>query len=262
MTFVIMASLRSRGGRGGLGVTDGSNPATSRKSASKKMPQWEAKARDRLKTAVRKFHKPLSDMIAKDANETDTRLLVTDFICDGLGFDKYEDLDTEYRVRGEFADYGIRLDGDLVAFVEVKRVNTKLAQKHLRQVEMYAVNEGVEWIMLTNGSHWQVYHLTGGLPVQVDLALEMNLLGDEPVRDKVDNFFYITRESLKRDQISQVWKATLATSPSSLAHTVLSESVVDAIRKELRRTTGHKIEPAEITEILRNTVIRKDCLEQ
>lgn len=201
-------------------------------------------------------------MIAKDANETDTRLLVTDFICDGLGFDKYEDLDTEYRVRGEFADYGIRLDGDLVAFVEVKRVKTKLAQKHLRQVEMYAVNEGVEWIMLTNGSHWQVYHLTGGLPVQVDLALEMDLMGDDTVRDKVDKFFFLTRESLKRDQISHVWKATLATSPASLAQTILSESVVDAIRKELRRTTGHRVERGEISGILRDTVIRKDCLEQ
>jgi hypothetical protein len=42
-------------------------------------------------------------------------------------------------------------------------VATKLSTRHLRQVEMYAVNEGVEWIILTNGSVWQVYHITGGL---------------------------------------------------------------------------------------------------
>jgi hypothetical protein len=88
-------------------------------------------------------------------------LLVTDFLCDGLGFDKYADLTTEYQVKGEFADYGLRIDRELVAFIEVKRVATKLSTRHLRQVEMYAVNEGVEWIILTNGSVWRVYTSPG-----------------------------------------------------------------------------------------------------
>ena len=31
-------------------------------------------------------------------------MLITDFLCDGLGYDKYVDLTTEYQVKGEFAD--------------------------------------------------------------------------------------------------------------------------------------------------------------
>src|SRR6266516_3332828 len=114
---------------------------------------------------------------------------------------KYTDLTTEYQVKGEFADYGVRLDRELIAFIEVKRVATKLAPKHLRQVEMYAVNEGVEWVILTNGAVWQVYHLTGGLPV-----------------------------------------------------------VTDAIRKELRRQTGHNADGKELVRLLRETVVRPECL--
>jgi hypothetical protein len=68
--------------------------------------------------------------------------------------------------------------------IEVKRVATKLAAKHLRQVEMYAVNEGVEWVLLTNGAVWQVYHLSGGLPVMIDLAFEANLLSEETVTQR------------------------------------------------------------------------------
>lgn len=243
-------------------MTENAKPASSGKSSANRMPQWEAKARDRLKTAIRKFNKPLSEMEARDANETDTRLLVTDFLCDGLGFDKFEDLDTEYRVRNDFADYGIRLDDDLIAFVEVKRVKTKLAAKHLRQVEMYAVNEGVEWVILTNGAQWQAYHITGGLPVQIDLALEADLLGDDTARHRADRFFYLTRESFKRDKISELWKARRATSPKSLASAVLSDSVTDAIRKELRRTTGHRVEKAEITDLLKTTVLRTECFDK
>src|ERR1041384_3848253 len=142
-------------------------------------PRGGLAARERMRTAIKKFSKPLADLVARDANEGDTRLLVTDMLCEGFGFDKYAELTTEYRVKGEFADYGIRLDKDLIAFLEVKRVATKLAAKHLRQVETYAVNEGVEWVILTSGVVWQVYHITGGLPIIVDLALEVDLLGEE-----------------------------------------------------------------------------------
>src|SRR5206468_2478634 len=126
-----------------------------------------------------------------DANEGDTRLLVTDFLCDALGFDKFSDLTTEYQVKGEFADYGLRIDKQLVAFIEVKRVTTKLSTKHLRQVEMYAVNEGVEWVILTNGVEWQVYHLTGGLPVVIDLVFTVNLLDEGPAPQKVNQLYYL-----------------------------------------------------------------------
>ena len=92
-------------------------------------PKWETAARERMRAAIKKFAKPLADLIARDANEGDTRLLVTDLLCEGFGFDKYSELTTEYRVKGEFADYGIRIDKELIAFLEVKRVTTKLAAK-------------------------------------------------------------------------------------------------------------------------------------
>ena len=74
-------------------------------------------------------------------------MLVTDFLCDGLGFDKYADLTTEHQVKGEFADYGVRIDRDLVAFIEVYAVATKLSTRHLHQVAMSAVNEGVDSVL-------------------------------------------------------------------------------------------------------------------
>jgi hypothetical protein len=232
-----------------------------KKAKDRSAPKWETEARDRLRAAIRRFSRPLADLVARDANEGDTRLLVTDFLCDGLGFDKYADLTTEYQVKGEFADYGIRIDRDLVAFIEVKRVATKLSTRHLRQVEMYAVNEGVEWVVLTNGSVWQVYHITGGLPVVIDMALEVDLLGDEPPAHKVWQLFYLTRESLKRRQIDELWKAKRATSPASLGQVLVSDPVAEAIRKELWRQTGHRVDTAEITRLLTETVLRPGGLQ-
>ena len=145
--------------------------------------------------------------------------------------------------------------------MEVKRVATKLAAKHLRQVEMYAVNEGVEWMILTNGVEWRAYHLTGGLPVEIDLALEVNLLGESTPAQKANQLFYLSRESLKRRQIDELWKARRAQSPKSLAKVLGSDAVTEAIRKELKRTTNQKVERAEIARLLKETVVRPECYE-
>lgn len=224
-------------------------------------PKWETEARERVRTGIRKFAKPLNDLIGRDANEGDTRMLVNRMLTDVLGYDEFGELTTEYAVKGEYADYGIRIDRDLIAFIEVKRVATKLAAKHLRQAQMYAVNEGVEWIILTNGAEWRTYHLSAGLPVEIDLALEVNLVGEETVPKKADQLFYLTRESLKRRRLDEVWKTRRATSPKSLANVLSSPAVAEAIRKELKRTTKQKVEADEITRLLRETVIRPECLD-
>lgn len=221
-------------------------------------PKWEGEAKDRVRAAIRKFSRPLSDLMTRNANEGDTRLLVTDFLCDALGYDKYTELTTEYQVKGEFADYGVKIDGDLIAFIEVKRVGTKLDKRHLRQAEMYAVNEGVEWIILTNGDLWQVYHVTGALPVEIELSLDMSILREGT--EKVDQFFYLTKESLKRRQITEQWKAKRATSPKSLAQVIFSPLVVLSVQKELKRQTGHAVSLDDVNELLK-TVLRPECFE-
>ncbi|MEX2554900.1 MAG: hypothetical protein WEB06_04650 [Actinomycetota bacterium] len=45
--------------------------------------------------------------------------------------------------------------------------------------------------------------------------------------------FYISRDALKRRAIDDLWKEKAATSPKSLATTLLADPVVTAIRKEL-----------------------------
>src|SRR5215218_1031042 len=100
---------------------DKPNAATSnsaKKLAQRTMPKWELDTRERVRLAIRKYAVPLQGLLDRDANEGDTRLFVTDFLFEGLGFDKYTDLTTEYMVKGDFADYGIRIDKQMVAFIE------------------------------------------------------------------------------------------------------------------------------------------------
>jgi predicted type IV restriction endonuclease len=124
-----------------------------------------------------------------------------------------------------------------------------LGIRQLRQVQMYAVNEGVEWMILTNGQVWQVWHLTGGLPVVVDLALEVDLLGDSTAMQKSDDLFYLSKEAIKRRLMDELWRAKAATSPKSLASVMLSDPMIEALRKELRKQTGYNGEPSELKKL-------------
>ena len=220
-----------------------------------KVPKWESEAHEQVKAAVQRFTRPLHDLLARDANEGDTRLLITDMLCEGLGYDKFRDLTTEYMVKQDFADYGVRIDKQLIAFIEVKRVSQKLSERHLRQVQMYAVNEGVEWMILTNGQVWQAYHLTGGLPVIVNLAFEIDLLGPESLEEKADKMFFLHREALKRRRIDELWKHRAATSPDALLDIILSDSVLDVIRKEIKRNTGITTTVQTLAAVIRTEIV-------
>ena len=131
----------------------------------------------------------------------------------------------------------------------------------MRQVESYAINEGVEWVILTSGVVWQVYHITGGLPIIVDLALEVDLLGDDTLAQKANQLYYLSKESLKRRQMDALWQAKRATSPKSLAKVLCSDSVLSAIRKELKRTTGQVVNEMDVRRLLKDTVLKPECLD-
>ena len=53
-------------------------PAIPKVPVPKAAPKWETDARERIKAAVRGVSKPLTGLLERDANEGDTRHLVTD----------------------------------------------------------------------------------------------------------------------------------------------------------------------------------------
>lgn len=67
---------------------------------------------------------------------------------------------------------------------------------------------------------------------------------------------------MKRRAIDELWKAKAATSPKSLGKALVSDPVVDAVRKELRRSTGQSVEAKDIRRLLTETVLRPECFDQ
>ena len=212
-------------------------------------PKWEEKARERVSQAIKRFKPVVEQLRARDVVEADTRHLVTDILCEMLGYDKYEDLTAEYSVKGEYADYGIRLNKQIEAFVEVKRISTQLKAAHLRQVESYALKEGVEWAVLTNAQVWQVYKLELRQGEKSDplLVMEVDLLSEDmKSSEKVAKMFLFTKEGLSKGRLGEFMKMREALSERTLRPILVSNEVVEAVRKAVRSKTKQNVDASDV----------------
>ena len=223
--------------------------ASAPKSAVPGAPKWEQNAKTRVSAGLKKLVKPTLMLKEKDAAEADTRHLVTDILVDVLGYDKYENLTAEFAVKGDWADYGIRIDKQLLAFIEVKRITQKLSASHLKQVESYALKEGVQWAFLTNAQVWQAYHVmpVKGQQSEVTLIFEVDIL-DENLKSntKTDLMFLISKEGLSKGRLAEYLSAQNAISPKTLKPIFLSDDVLSAVRKEIKRKTKFTVDPKDL----------------
>lgn len=224
------------------------------------MATREDKVKQRIKAGHGRFVKRLEQAKASDLNEADTSAVVGAIFQTLLGYDPLDDLTQQYRVRGLFADYGVKIDGQLQAFVEVKSARTVLNERHLRQVEQYATNEGIDWLILTNGSRWQVYHVTFTKPITRDLVIDVDLT-ETPTPRLVDELYYLSKESLRRGELEKVWRERTAVGPSNLLRVMFSAPVLDRIRKELRAITGYNPAPEDLAQSIRE-VLKEKVLEE
>lgn len=58
---------------------------------------------DRAKPALKRYQKILESALDRDVNESDTTVIISDFLTDVLGYDKYSELTTEFCIQSTSA---------------------------------------------------------------------------------------------------------------------------------------------------------------
>lgn len=65
---------------------------------------------------------------------------------------------------------------------------------------------------------------------------------------------------MKRHLVDELWKAKAASSPKARAAVLMSDSVVDSVRREVRRQSGINADANESVRLLRTEVLRPEAL--
>jgi len=217
----------------------------------------------RITSELRRYQKILEAAHARDVNESNTVVIITDFLSDVLGFDKYSEITAEYAIRGTYCDLAIKVGGTVQYLIEAKAIGLSLKERHLRQAIGYAVTHGVEWVLLTNGVTWHVYRMAFEQPVSHSLVFSLNLL-EAASRDPetIEKLYLISREGLSKSAIEEYSEHKDALNPVLVGAVLLTDPVVSVLRRELRRITpGAKADDQEIRETLTEEVLKREIVE-
>jgi hypothetical protein len=221
------------------------------------------KVAERLVSGLKRYQPILAAAKARDVGETDTVTIIKDMLADVFGYDKYSELTSEYAIRGTFCDLAVKLDGKLSTLIEVKAIGIDLKEQHVKQAVDYAANQGVDWVLLTNGIRWCVYHVLFTRPIQTELVVDIDFSVLSPRSEADIELLYLwCKEGWQRSALGDFHTQKQALSRFFLGAMVLSDSVLEVIRRELRRVSPDvRIDIDQIRTVLANEVIKREVME-
>jgi len=200
---------------------------------------------------------------SKDVNESDTVVILNDLLAEVFGYEKYSEITSEFAIRSTYCDLAITLDGKLAVLVEAKAIGIELKDAHVKQAIDYAANQGVDWVVLSNGICWRIYKVIFGKPIDQELVCEFDFTTLDSKDETHLQFLYLlTKEGWAKAAVGEFHQQKQALSRFYVSAAITSESVLQAIRKELKRVSPDvKIETEQIRTVISQEVIKREVLE-
>ena len=227
------------------------------------MAQVPMRVADRLVAGIKRFQPILASAKARDVNESDTVILVTDMLSEIFGYDKYSEITSECSIRGTFCDLGIKIGGTFQFLIEVKAIGLELKHSFTKQAIDYAANQGTEWVILTNGEIWRAYKVSFGKPIDYEQVLELNLPQINPKNaDNIEMLYHLSKEGWLKSVLGEFHMQQQALSRFSLAAMVTSPPVLEVIRRGLRKFSSDiKINVDQIKNVMVQEVLKREVVE-
>lgn len=221
------------------------------------------KIAERFVAGIKRFQPVVASAKSRDVNESDTVTIIKDMLSEVFGYDKYAEITSEYQIRGTYCDLALKLGGELRLLIEAKAIGLELKEYYVKQAVDYAANQGVEWVVLTNAEVWRVYKVTFAKPIGQELVLEFSFDALNPrSANDLDTLYLLSKESWSKSLLGDYHTQRQALSRFFIGAMILSDPVLDVLRRELRRISpGVRIEIDDITSVLTQDVLKRDVLE-
>lgn len=221
------------------------------------------KVTDRFSVSITKFKRILKKAQDKDVNESDTVSIITDILSEVFGYDKYDEVTSEFSIKGTFCDLAIIIKGKLKFLIEVKAIGINLSDNHLNQALTYGAKEGIDWVILTNGVVWEIYHVVLKPKLEaVQLCkfdfLELNMRQ----QDNVESLFIICKEGQTKNAIDEYHEKANFVNRYIISAILEDQSIINSIRLKLKKIAGDiKVTNEEVLEIVSTEIIKREILE-
>lgn len=221
------------------------------------------KVADRITSNLKRYQAILADAKDRDVSESDTVVIIADILADVLGYNKYTELTTEFAIRNTYVDLAVKVGQEIRFLIEAKAVGVALKDPHIKQAVDYGANHGIEWIVLTNGTIWQIYKIHFKQPIEHSLIYECDLLGSSHKDPKLSEcLWHLSKEGFAHSSMTAFYQQQQATSRFALAAVLLSDTMISALRRELRRITPNiRVEEGYLKTALETEVLKREVVE-
>ena len=222
-----------------------------------------AKVANRIVSQVKRYQGVLNDIKSKDISEADTVIVINDILADVGGYDKYHEVTSQYAIRGTYVDLAVKVDDAIRFLVEVKAIGIELKDAHVKQAIDYAANEGIEWVVLTNGASWRVYKVHFGQPIEKVLVCEVDVLAKSSKSPEIiECFGNLSKEGFSKGTMADLLHQKQVTNKFTVAAVLLSDDMLSDLRREVRRLgSGVKVDVDYLRALLTNDVIKRDLID-
>ncbi len=218
--------------------------------------------REQISRRLKDYKKRYLTKKYAELDESATRLMINSFLTEVLGYTELDEIKTEYLINSTYADYIIQIARKKHMVIEVKAIQIDLSEKHTRQAINYAANEGIDWVLLTNGRQFNLYKVVFKKPIVQKLIFSFNLLDKDHFKASVDYFVLMTKKAMLKDELDKFWLRFQALEPNNLCKSFYSAEVVKLLRKALKKNAGLSFSEDDVLESVHQIIVNKIASEK
>lgn len=217
--------------------------------------------RDKLQKALRSHCKQYLTK-RTELDESGTRLIINALLTDVLGYAPIEEVKTEYMIKGTYADYVVQLKGVRHFLVEAKSLSLKLSDKHLRQAVTYGAFEAIDWALVSNGRHYDLYRIISTKGIEWRAVFSVDLSDPKRFTEAVEALQYLHKASVSTKGLDKLWKKTIALDAANVAGLLYAPTVMNYLKRTLKSKYKHKFSDDEVIAAIDRVVAEQIDLEQ
>ncbi len=203
-----------------------------------------------IRKPLKKYRTLFLDARDTALNEADTVLRLCRFFEEVLGYDGIQDISREAEMKHKYVDICLKIDGRVRLLVEAKAAGQQLRDRHIEQAQAYASQNNFQWVLLTNGVDWNLYHLTFEEGIEYERAFTVSLAEASSLDAAAQSLSILHRRSLGKGELEAFWKMTAALGPAPIGKALFQQATLMLLRREIRKDTGILIDTEDLAKAL------------
>lgn len=226
-----------------------------------------AKFRKPMVANIKKYVTLVQNLVAKgkSSTEEDARIVINDILGDVLGYDKYNDLKTEFKDRNGRLDYVVKLSEgpnckkkDKYDFViEAKAACIDLKEDHINQALTYCLTANIDYFILTNAKLWHLYKVCKSKSKNdASLIWEVNLNAGEDFEVLIDEMYVLSKHAYIDDKWEFISEHSKATDTGDIMAVIYSDKFLKSICKTLKDIHEVKVVEDVVRDILTDKIFK------